>query len=304
MFKLLAFAAAIGAVIYLCNPSAAPALASSSLTFVSGRGSDTGNCAAPANPCRTFQHAISQTSTGGEVKALDPADYGPVTITTSMTITGTDGASISTNGYGITVRAGPNDVVNLDRLNLEGKIIDLRTIGIVLYSAGSLTMRRCVVQGFGAGIVIEPSRLRLSGSDGARRGPSLGDVVPESTGAVNFVLEDTALLDNFGDGIDVESVNVAKGILNRVSMENNGANGLDLFCNSCDVTAVDSKANINGTGFRVEQRSILRLGHSAATRNRTGINVGAAATAVSLADNDFNGNTQDVIGTLTTLGNR
>jgi hypothetical protein len=55
---------------------AAPALAASPVTFVSGKGADSGNCADPAHPCRTFQHAFDQTSPGGEIKALDPAHYG------------------------------------------------------------------------------------------------------------------------------------------------------------------------------------------------------------------------------------
>ena len=41
---------------------AAPALALSPVTFVSGKGNDSGSCADPAHPCSTFQFAIGQTS--------------------------------------------------------------------------------------------------------------------------------------------------------------------------------------------------------------------------------------------------
>jgi hypothetical protein len=58
---------------------AAPAKANVPVTYVSGKGHDSGNCSSPANPCRTFQFAVNQTAAGGEVKALDPADYRPVT---------------------------------------------------------------------------------------------------------------------------------------------------------------------------------------------------------------------------------
>jgi hypothetical protein len=71
---------------------AAPALASSPVTFVSGKGADSGTCASPANPCRTFQFAVGETSPGGEIKALDPAPYGVVVITKSISITGVEGA--------------------------------------------------------------------------------------------------------------------------------------------------------------------------------------------------------------------
>jgi hypothetical protein len=54
---------------------AAPARAATPITYVSGKGADSGNCSSPAKPCPTFQFAVNQTAVGGEVKALDPADY-------------------------------------------------------------------------------------------------------------------------------------------------------------------------------------------------------------------------------------
>lgn len=50
------------------------------VTYVSGKGADSSNCSSPANPCRTFQFAFDHTASGGEIKALDAADYGPVHI--------------------------------------------------------------------------------------------------------------------------------------------------------------------------------------------------------------------------------
>ncbi len=114
----ISIAAACTSLIML---SAAPVLAASLVTFVSGEGTDSGTCASPANPCRTFQFAFGQTSPGGEIKALDPDDYGPITITQSISITGVDGAGIDTpSSDDITINAGPNDTVNLSRLILDG----------------------------------------------------------------------------------------------------------------------------------------------------------------------------------------
>jgi hypothetical protein len=76
---------------------AAPAQAHP-VTYVSGKGSDSNDCFSPATPCRSFQRAVNQTVAGGEVKALDPADYFPVTITKSISLTGVPGAGIDTNG--------------------------------------------------------------------------------------------------------------------------------------------------------------------------------------------------------------
>jgi hypothetical protein len=66
---------------------AAPAQARP-VTYVSGKGNDRGDCSSPANPCRSFQFAVNQTPSGGEVKALDPADYFPVAINKAITIGG------------------------------------------------------------------------------------------------------------------------------------------------------------------------------------------------------------------------
>jgi hypothetical protein len=85
------------------------------------QGTDAGTCAAPTNPCRTFQFAVNQTAAGGEVKALDPADYSPVTINTSISITGVDGAGIDTKG-GITLNA-PTPGVIIPTINLANLLI-------------------------------------------------------------------------------------------------------------------------------------------------------------------------------------
>ena len=39
-------------------------------------------------PCKTFAGAISKTATGGEINCLDPAGFGAVNITKSITIDG------------------------------------------------------------------------------------------------------------------------------------------------------------------------------------------------------------------------
>lgn len=88
MIKLSALLTTAGAIPFLVCLSAVPAGAASLVTFVSGKGADTGTCENPHHPCRTFQFAIKQTSAGSEVKALDPADYGPMTIKQSISITG------------------------------------------------------------------------------------------------------------------------------------------------------------------------------------------------------------------------
>jgi hypothetical protein len=180
MSKLISPLAAAGALLSLSCLGAAPALALSPVTFVSGKGSDTGTCASSANPCSTFQFAIGQTSAGGEVKALDPAHFGAMVITKSISITGVEGAGRTLNltKDAITINAGPNDRINLSHLILDG--VKTANNGIVLNSGGSLTIAHCVVRNFGAfGIILKP------------------------TGATKFLIGDTLVSDNSASGINV-----------------------------------------------------------------------------------------------------
>src|SRR5438045_808793 len=61
------------------------AQAQATRTWVSGVGDDVNPCSRTA-PCKTFAGAISKTAVNGEINCLDPAGYGAVTVTKSITI--------------------------------------------------------------------------------------------------------------------------------------------------------------------------------------------------------------------------
>ncbi len=279
MSKFLSPLVIAGIILTLSCLAAAPAQASSFVTFVSGKGTDTGSCADPAHPCRSFQFAIGQTNPGGEVKALDPAHYGAMTIDKSISISGVEGAGRILNiaKDAITINAGPNDVVNLSHLILDG--VKTAQNGIVLNSGGSLTITHCTVRNF------------------VNRGIAL---VP--TGATRFLIGDTLVSDNDSAGIVVvpRGAGSVQGTLDHISANKNsegivvaGFGGVP-----ADVTAVDSIATNNtDVGFVAQTRGVLRLAHSAATGNNTGVSAGS--TVESFGDNDIHGNITDISGTLT-----
>src|SRR5215475_14322317 len=93
-------------------------------TYVSGLGND-GNTAAscPRNkPCRTLAAAYTVTQKGGEIVALDPADYGPITITGPVSIFGNIDAliGVASKGTGVTINAAAGEKVIITNFIISG----------------------------------------------------------------------------------------------------------------------------------------------------------------------------------------
>src|SRR6202023_2880345 len=117
-------------------------------TWVSGVGDDANPCSRTA-PCKTFAGAISKTAAGGEIDALDPAGFGALTITKAITLDGGGGqvASVLVSGTnGLVVAAGPNDVVILRNLRINGTGTGLN--GIQFLSGKDLNVENCYIFGF------------------------------------------------------------------------------------------------------------------------------------------------------------
>ncbi len=134
---------------------AGQAHAQATRTWVSGVGDDANPCSRTA-PCKTFAGAISKTATGGEIDVLDPAGFGAVTITKSITIASEgagEGGVLVSGTNGIIVNAPSGSVVNLRGLQIEGLGTGLSG---VLVLGGDVHIENCVIRNFrgspGAGI--------------------------------------------------------------------------------------------------------------------------------------------------------
>lgn len=167
--KALRFSVRIVAFIVCASAFTLLAQAQATRTWVSGTGDDVNPCSRTA-PCKTFAGAISKTSINGEIDALDPAGYGTITITKSITLDGTGTlASILASGTtGITV-------------NITSTTDDpLRTVSI----------RGIAISGTG-----------LSGTVGTRTGVRGINVSSANAAAVNLYVEDTLITDFSNEGI-------------------------------------------------------------------------------------------------------
>jgi hypothetical protein len=179
---------------------AAPVHAQSMHTWVSGVGDDANPCSRTA-PCKSFAGAISKTAATGEISVLDPGGFGQVTITKSISIVAVGSeAALTAPARGIIINAGPNDVVNLDGLYIQGN--GTGTNGIAILSAGTVNIRNTTIIGY-------------------RGIPGWAiNVAPTAGTPIQVYVSDTTLLANTG-GIVVAS---AQGptflFLNRVRVEN------------------------------------------------------------------------------------
>src|SRR5579884_882943 len=123
---------------------------SANRAWVSGHGSDAAGCGAPTSPCRTFQYVHDNViAAGGEIDVLDPAGYGPVTISKALSIVndgvGTAGVQAA-SGNAITINAGSGDAVTLRGLSVEG--LGTGSYGVQVLAAGRVAILGCSINGF------------------------------------------------------------------------------------------------------------------------------------------------------------
>jgi hypothetical protein len=243
---VLSFALTATATMLLTVPTHAQAR-----VFVGAQGSDSNPCTF-ALPCRTFQHAHDVVLAGGEIDVLDPAGYGKLTITKSISIQGHDFSGISSLGdvdAAITITAGLSDIVNLRGLIIEGA--GFGGNGIVFNSAAAVHVQDSVVRTFtGDGIVM------------------VGNL---ASGMITFRLTNVIVADNGGNGIYVQPTGngFMNVMLNRVEIYNNRAHGFALSginqgpsCGGqcAQAVATDSVAAHNGlAGFAVTDGALLAL---------------------------------------------
>jgi hypothetical protein len=258
-------------LLMICLLSSA-AQAQATRTWVSGVGDDANPCARTA-PCKTFAGAISKTAAGGEIDALDPGGFGALTITKAITIDGGGGqvASILVSGTnGITVNAGPTDVVTLRNLRING--IGTGIDGIHYQAGGDLHVENCNIFGFtGNGI----------------------NVVTNASNASLFV--NNTFLTNNGNGVQIAPTggNV-RSMLVQVWAKGNSGFGFHLnpaAGTGAGTVIDDSSALVNGTGIGVNGGK-LYLGNSVIIRNNVGVAI-AGGTVLSYNTNMIDGNTTD-----------
>jgi hypothetical protein len=298
--KCIVFAAALALAATL---PAMSAQAGAPRTFVSAAGTDNSACSFAA-PCRHFQAAVDVTSAGGEVDALDPAGYGPITINHAVTIEGQGWSYIAPpaggNGITITIPGGSGNVV-IHGVSINGAGISGGTNGIVFTSGSGLTVTDCVLQNFTNTGVDETS------GDGILLQPSAGTPV--------IFIANTILANNGFVGFFYwppgGSTAAASVTIDRVVAINNGVNaggdGITLNIGNGGAATTfaitNVTANNNDGGISVATASTPLTGtidNSTASNNHTDGIFASGAAKVTLSRLTLAGNGQGGITNLTT----
>jgi hypothetical protein len=287
---------------------AAPANAAF-LTFVSATGNDANPCTVQANPCKTLQRAINQTSLGGEILILSNLPAQSPTVATSLTIDGGNKTMIGT----ITINSA-SAIVALRDLGLTGRGAVANGVNIV--NAAAVHVEHCTMERYTAdGITIAANaatELSVSDSTIADNGSDGVSVLSPSTAKLMIV---DSVLANNSNGLSLQGGFAA---VVRSVASGNGGGGLFVVGATLvarDVTLASNGENLNvGSGGVATLKSVtlrdagntassifvgsgglVRLATSVLTNNAVAIDNGG--TVQTLDDNILDGNGTDVSGT-------
>ncbi|WP_036285557.1 right-handed parallel beta-helix repeat-containing protein [Methylocystis sp. ATCC 49242] len=281
------------------------------LSFVSSKGANSGNCASAATACLTFQYALSQTAAGGEIKALDPGNYGWVIINKSITITGVDGAGIvrGSPGDAVTINAGAEAVINLTGLTLDG-FNKTAAVGIRLNSGGKLTIANCVIRRFGGdGVRLQPtnnSRFAIVDTISADNGGSGISVQPGTAAQVGGTVEGGTLANNlFGMNlIGPAGAEATVAVVNTIAANNANVGfraggtspGYFAILTLRNVTVSGGSRFSNSIGVKADAFGAIMLAHSSVSGNATGVAKAGNGNILTYGDNNIDLNLNDNFG--------
>jgi len=261
-------------------------------TYVSGKGSDSNPCSV-AQPCQTLKAALTLTMQGGEIFVLDSANYGPVTIGQAVSITaaGAGAGILIPSGNAVVINAGPNEVVNLRGLVLDGG--QTGTTGIQFNSGAKLTVQNAIIRNFtGNGINFAPTgAAKLFVTDTTVNGNAANGILiaPASS---SEVIGTMARISATGNGVAVLASGSNVNLTMTDTVAGNNTYGVGAITSST-VMVRNSTFNNNTIGIAADQSALVRVGQSTLTANGTGFSVQNGAQLASYGDNNLSGNAVD-----------
>jgi hypothetical protein len=272
---------------------ASMAQAQATRTWVSGVGDDVNPCSRTA-PCKTFAGAISKTAVNGEINCLDPAGYGAVTVTKSITIDCED-------TQGSILSAGTNGViVNITSVTDTKKAFKIRGIsingagtginGIRVLAANTVHLDEVVIDGVtqhGVSLETTSGTVKVFVQDSHIRSLAGNGINSFITGGSMNLAIAGSQLGAAGIGLNLSGNTAANITDSQVIGSTTGAQVFNatLAIRGCTI------AN-NGTGIISGSGGGVRVMNSLITENGTGVS-SSGGSIISHVSNVLAGNTSD-----------
>jgi Alpha/beta hydrolase domain/IPT/TIG domain len=268
---------------------------------------DTGDDANPCSrdaPCLTFAAALTATLAGGEIDVLTPGDYGPLTITKSISICNGDGVAgaLVTATSAIIIQAGTTDAVTLSGLTFGGA--NASNNGVIVSSAKRVVIDKVVIENFGlAGIDVAPSvgavAVHITNTTVTNSGSGL--LIKPSSGAKGAaVVTNVRLADNVGVGAQIDGTagGVALGVIVDSAVSENGSSGVVAVSGtggSALVYLMRDMVDHNAAAGIISNQSAggaagVYVGGSQLTGNANGVASASGGALISYGNNDLSGN--------------
>jgi hypothetical protein len=319
--------------------TAMPAQAQATRTWVSGVGDDVNPCSRTA-PCKTFAGAISKTSAGGEINCLDPAGYGAVTITKSITIDcgETHGSILASGTNGVNVNDSASGFPNTIRVVLRGLSINgaataaqnasgnpgTGLVGVSFTSGASLYMEDVYIQNFNAGtaagVRFAPGGAAKMGMDNVTivncgTGATGGGIRIQPTGAAGnarVTLSNVRLEGNAGDALRLDSTGNTLASRNEVvihdSVIGGGSGGIIAVTAAGTAQSFVNVSNtliFNNTGVALSvsgtANSLIRASGNTIVLNGFATSISGGGQIQSYGDNETQGNSNPAAFSAPTL---
>jgi hypothetical protein len=238
---------------------------------------------------------------------LDPGDFGPVTLTGSMTIDGgggqVAGVGVVPGTSGITVNAGANDVINLRGLAFDG-YGETGASGVAFNSGSRLQVEHCTFQGFDtAGIAFTPgagsaTTAQMFVEDSTMVGNAYGvSVIPTAGIAAAVTLTRVHLDQNSITGLIADGTNgsgLIQVAVGEGSASLNADNGISVFSAlaSISLDVIRTTIAANGlVGLRAQgSAATVSVGSSQIRGNTVGLKMVGGAVLLSYGNNQMTGN--------------
>lgn len=280
----------------------APAMyAQATRTWVSGVGDDANPCSRTA-PCKTFAGAISKTAAAGEINIIDPAGYGGVTITKSITINGGGSfASILVSGTnGVIVNVGASDIVTIRNVSINGAGTGLS--GIKMLGSGSLFVENVDIHQFtDKGIDFQPTgAAQLFVTNAAIRNTGGGILVKPAAGISTTAQVRDSILEQNVYGIRAEDRSSVS--IERSTAAGNVNNGFLAISTSqavqmtIDSSIASNNRNPSSSSSGIHSNgalSTIRISNVVVTNNDIGLTLAGGSVASwgnnKIAGNNLNG---------------